>query len=343
MYELSKIVTIKDFLDRNTDLPIIDVRAPIEYNKGHIPGAVNMPLFSNSERAEVGICYKQKGKDAAVELGLEIVGPKLANFVRECKELSPSLKIKVYCARGGMRSGSFCWLLETAGFKSVLRLEKGYKAYRNLVVNFFASEYKLNVISGMTGSGKTDILLEMEKLGLQVVDLEGFAKHRGSAFGAVGKEPETSNEKFENKIFSKMMTFDLNKTVWVEDESRNVGRVLIPPPFFKKMETSPRFVVELSREIRAERLAKDYTGYGNETLLESLTIIRKRLSERYPIIVDHIKNGEYKKAAILILPYYDKSYKNGISRRDPEITQWLNISEDKPEETAKYIKEITNG
>lgn len=343
MYELSRIVTIEDFLNNDREFPIVDVRAPVEYDKGHIPGAVNIPLFSNKERTDVGICYKHKGKDAAVELGLEIVGPKLSDFVKQCKELSPTLEIKVYCARGGMRSGSFCWLLETAGFKTVLRLEKGYKAYRNLVVNFFEGDYTLKVLSGMTGSGKTDILLEMEKLGLQVIDLEGFANHRGSAFGAVGKIPETSNEKFENNIYAKIMTFDKNKPIWVEDESRNVGRVLIPPPFFKTMERSQRYVVELSREIRAERLAKDYTGYGNETLLESLSIIKRRLSERYPLIVDHINNGEYKEAAILILPYYDKSYKNGIGRRDPEITSWLDISEDNPEKTAKYIKEITNG
>lgn len=340
---MSKLVSIDEFLKQDLDFPIIDVRAPIEFNKGHIPESINIPLFSDRERAKVGICYKNCGKDAAVELGLELVGPKLANFVKKCKEISPSLEVKVYCARGGMRSGSFSWLLDTAGFKSVYRLEKGYKAYRNYVLDFFQGEYDLRVLSGMTGSGKTDILLEMEKLGMQVIDLEGFADHRGSAFGGVGKKPETSNEKYENNICNKMMGFDLTQPIWVEDESRNVGKVLIPPPFFKKMEISRRYVVELSREIRAERLAKDYTGYGNETLLESLNIIKKRLSERYPIIVDLIKNGNYKEAAILILPYYDKSYRNGINRRDPEITKWLDINEDNPIATAKHIKELING
>ena len=111
----------------------------------------------------MGTCYKQQGHDSAVELGFEIVGPKLAGFIKQCKIISPDGRIKIYCARGGMRSGSFAWLLETAGFKNILRLKKGYKSYRNYVLDFFEKEYTLKVISGMTGSGKTDILIEMEK------------------------------------------------------------------------------------------------------------------------------------------------------------------------------------
>ena len=213
---MSKILSIEDFLYTETQLPIVDVRSPIEFQKGHIPGAINIPLFTNKERALVGICYKKNGHDDAVELGLEIVGPKLSSFVNKVKAISPKKEIKVYCARGGMRSSSFQWLLETAGFKKVYRLEKGYKAFRNHVLDFFNKEYTLRVLSGMTGSGKTDILLEMEKLGMQVIDLEGFADHRGSAFGGIGKNPETSTEKYENNIFGKMMTFDLSKPIWVE-------------------------------------------------------------------------------------------------------------------------------
>lgn len=340
---MSKLIPIENFLNENTDYPIIDVRSPIEYNKGHIPGAVNIPLFTNRERVDVGICYKYNGRDKAVELGLEIVGPKLAGFVKQCKSLTDSGSIKVYCARGGMRSSSFCWLLETAGFKNVLRLERGYKSFRNHVLDFFEKDYTLHVVSGMTGTGKTDILLEMEKLGMQVVDLEGYANHRGSAFGAIGKTPETSTETYENNIFHKMNCFDLSQPIWVEDESRNVGKVLVPPAIFRKMEASHRVVIFTPIEVRAQRLARDYTGYGNETILESLGIIKKRLSERYPTIVEHIKAGEYKEAAILILPYYDKSYKKGIQRRDPDMCRFCNVDEDEPVKTAQMIKEIYNG
>lgn len=341
--KMSDLISIDDFLYKNRELPIVDVRAPIEYEKGHIPGAINIPLFTDIEREKIGICYKNSGHNLAVELGLEIVGPKLVLFVRECKKLNSELEIKVYCARGGMRSSSFVWLLATAGFKKVLRLEKGYKAFRNHVLDFFEKDYKLLVLSGMTGSGKTDILLEMEKIGLQVVDLEGLADHRGSAFGGIGKNPETSTEKFENSIFNKMMDFNLSTPIWIEDESRNVGKVLVPPAIFSKMEISHRYIVELDRDIRAERLAIDYTAYGNKTILDSLAILKKRLSERYLDIVEYVKNGQYKEAAILILPYYDKSYTKGLARRADEICTNIDLTEDNPAETAKKLKEMTNG
>ncbi len=178
---------------------------------------------------------------------------------------------------------------------------------------------------------------------MQVIDLEGFADHRGSAFGGIGKNPETSSEKYENNIFNKMMDFDLSIPIWIEDESRNVGKVLVPPPIFARMETSKRFIVELSREIRAERLAIDYTAYGNQTILESLEIIKKRLSERYPAIVEYVNNGQYKEAAILILPYYDKSYTKGLARRSDELATVIKLDSDDPLKTAQMIKEMTNG
>lgn len=340
---MNNLISIDQFLNEKRSIPIIDVRSPLEFLKGHIPGAINIPLFTDRERAKVGTCYKKEGHDPAVELGFEIVGPKLAGFVKQCKSLNSNGEIKIYCARGGMRSGSFTWMLETAGFKKVYRLEKGYKAFRNYVLDFFERDYTLEVLSGMTGSGKTDILLEMEKIDMQVIDLEGFADHRGSAFGGIGKNPETSTERYENNIFNKMRDFDLSKPVWVEDESRNVGKVLVPPAIFKRMEHSHRYVVELSREIRAERLAIDYTGYGNETILGSLNIIKKRLSERFPSIVEYVNNRQYKEAAILILPYYDKSYTKGIARRDVELCTHIKLTEDNPAETAAKIKELMNG
>ncbi|OQY37184.1 MAG: hypothetical protein B6229_08820 [Spirochaetaceae bacterium 4572_7] len=137
--QVIKIISINQFLEEEQDLPIVDVRTPSEFAKGHVTGAVNIPLFSDIERADVGTCYKKIGKDDAVEMGLDIVGPKLGDFVRECKKLAPNGEIKLYCYRGGMRSGSFAWLLDTAGFKKIYRLEKGYKAFRNHVLDFFES------------------------------------------------------------------------------------------------------------------------------------------------------------------------------------------------------------
>ncbi len=340
---MNDLIDIESFLSRNKELPIIDVRAPVEFEKGHIPGAINIPLFTDDERAKVGTSYKEDGKESAVELGLELVGPKLATFVRECKKLGSNREIKVYCARGGMRSSSFAWLLSTAGFKKVYRLEGGYKGYKRHVADFFTKDYKLQVLSGMTGSGKTDILLELENIGEQVLDLEGYADHRGSAFGGIGKNPLTSNEKYWNELYNKMGTFDLSKTIWIEDESRNVGKVSVPPPIFERMGKSHRYIINVPIEVRAERLARDYTAYGNQTILDSLEILKKRLSDRYPKIVEYVKSNKYKEAAILILPYYDKSYTKGLARRADEMCTTLETLEDKPLESAKILQEMNNG
>jgi tRNA 2-selenouridine synthase len=336
---MTRILPIREFLETKRDYVIVDVRSPSEFNKGNIPGSINIPLFSDTERAIVGTCYKKEGHDKAVELGLQIVGPKLSIFVKEAKSLGNQRGIKIYCARGGMRSGSFAWLMETAGFKDVIRLKRGYKSFRNHVLDFFKTPFKLFVLSGMTGSGKTEILHEMDKMGLQVLDLEGFAGHRGSAFGAIGLNPEDSNQRYENNIFNKLTSFDLTKPVFVEDESRNVGKVLIPPDLYKQMETATRLVIELPLEIRAIRLAKEYTGYGDLTLLESVEIIGKKLSERYKPVIELIKEKNYQKAAELILPYYDKSYTKGLGRRDKTKSIYLNIKKDNPKEAAMEIKE----
>ncbi|OQY37183.1 MAG: hypothetical protein B6229_08815 [Spirochaetaceae bacterium 4572_7] len=150
-----------------------------------------------------------------------------------------------------------------------------------------------------------------------------------------------------------MRTFDLSKPIWLEDESRNVGKVLVPPGIFSKMEHSKRFIifskmehskrfiVEVPIEVRAEHLAKDYTGYGNQTIIDSLTILKKRLSERFPAIVEHINAREYKEAAILILPYYDKSYTKGLQRRDPKLSTIIALNSDDPVGSALKIKEMT--
>ena len=157
------------------------------YASGHIPGAHNIPLFTNEERAIIGTLYVQVGKDPAVERGLELVGPKLADFVRQARELSAGKPLFLYCWRGGMRSGSMAWLFRTAGFKTFL-LKGGYKAYRRSFIDLLDKyPWKIVVLGGPTGCGKTEILHRLQEKGQQVIDLEGLAHHKGSAFGALGE------------------------------------------------------------------------------------------------------------------------------------------------------------
>ena len=193
-------IEASEFLEKAETIPVLDLRSPGEYEDGHITGAINMPLFDDDERAKVGTKYKQVSKEEAMLLGLDIVGPKMSDMVRKAMSLAVNGEICLYCWRGGMRSGSVAWLLSTAGLK-VTRLVKGYKAYRHHIREAFSQDVNLIVIGGMTGSGKTDILLEMLEQGHQVLDLEGYANHKGSAFGMLGQEKQPSSEQFENDTY----------------------------------------------------------------------------------------------------------------------------------------------
>src|SRR3989339_1355584 len=195
---MPKIISVAEFLKRGNSLPIIDVRSPGEYEHAHIPGALALPLFSNEERAEVGTIYKQRGRVQAVQKGLEFVGPKLKDFTKFALKLN-SDELLIHCWRGGMRSSAMAWLLETVGINCSL-LKDGYKAYRNHVLESFDLPYKILLLGGYTGSGKTEILSALKEAGEQVVDLEGLSNHKGSAFGALGQGIQPSSEQFENTL-----------------------------------------------------------------------------------------------------------------------------------------------
>jgi tRNA 2-selenouridine synthase len=174
---------------------ILDVRSPAEYLQGHIPGAKSLPLLSDEERAKVGICYKQQGRETAVELGFEIVGPKCADFITQAKHLAPDKIVRLYCWRGGMRSESMAWLLERAGFHVTL-LTGGYKAFRRWGRSLFQIPQNIIILAGMTGTGKTEILKALAAKGEQILDLEQLANHRGSSYGSLGQLPQPTNEQF---------------------------------------------------------------------------------------------------------------------------------------------------
>ena len=182
---------------------IIDVRSPDEYAHAHIPNAFSLPLFTNEERAEIGTTYKQQSREAAIKLGLPFFGNKMQNMIEQVEGWAASYEktngnkptILVHCWRGGMRSAAVSWLLDLYGFKTE-QLSGGYKAYRNWVLAQFEKNYSMKVLGGYTGSGKTEILLQLQKSKIPVIDLEGLAHHKGSAFGALGQHEQTSQEQF---------------------------------------------------------------------------------------------------------------------------------------------------
>ena len=198
-------IDIKEFLKLSETHPILDVRTPAEFTQGHIVNALNLPLFTNEERVLIGTLYKKQGKQPAVLKGLEVVGPKLHEYVNEAIKLNKTGTFLVHCWRGGMRSSSMAWFLETYGFKC-FTLKGGYKNYRKRVLESFNEEKNILVLGGKTGTGKTLILHELEKHKEQIIDLEKLAHHKGSSFGSLGEEPQSSQEQFENEL-----SFQLSK------------------------------------------------------------------------------------------------------------------------------------
>lgn len=328
------------FLQQAAQCPIFDARTPSEYHKGHIPGAHNLPLFSDQERHEIGVLYKQQGRELAVMRGLEIVGPRLTEYIAQVKNLTNAKNILVHCWRGGMRSESLAWLLAKVGYRVGL-LKGGYKAYRQWVLEGFEHPLHLLVLGGMTGSGKTEMLHNLQRRGQQVLDLEGLARHRGSAFGALDAAAQPSTEQFENDACAALRGLAPDQPIWVEDESRKIGRVSIPEGLYKQMRSAPLVRVHVSREARVERLCSDYGTVAPEKLAEAVTNISKRLGgEKTRIALQAIASGDYASATHAILDYYDKTYLFGISKRNPTCIIDLDPTPAQPGAIASALSDI---
>jgi len=340
---MATILDPKEFLKMGKSIPMVDVRTSEEFEHGHIPDAFNIPIFTNEERAKVGTKYKREGKDSAVLLGLELVGPKLAFFVKQVKKIAPEKKVLIHCWRGGMRSGSMAWLFETAGF-TVYLLEGGYKAYRTYNREQFVEESELIVLGGMTGSGKTEVLHELKEMGQQVLDLEGVANHKGSVFGALGQADQPTNENFENELAKIWSDFDTNRPIWLEDESNSIGAVWINEGLFCRMRKAEVIKMELPKEERIKRLVKEYACFDITVLKELVLKIEKRLGGlNVKNAFESLKQGDFNTVANITLSYYDKAYKHGLEKRKGQMIHAVNLEKDDPRENAKTILEFYYG
>ncbi|QZE14932.1 tRNA 2-selenouridine(34) synthase MnmH [Halosquirtibacter laminarini] len=303
-----EILSAEEFLEKSERYPIVDVRSPAEFEEGHISQACNMALFDNDQRAVVGTLYKKQGKDTAVIKGLEYVGPKMAKWAKQAKKMAVDNIILIHCWRGGMRSQSMAWLFEKVGLKCYV-LEGGYKAYRNHLLECVAKIPKMIVLEGFSGSGKTDILHSLDHKGCQVIDLEGLASHRGSAFGGIGLIPQPTTQQFQNDLFHQVRQLDPSRPVWVEGESKFIGKVFLPDPFWDRMNHCALLVVEMTRDYRIKQLVKDYAKLESEKMKSAINILVKRLgNKRRDEILEHYDTGRFDCVADLLLEYYDKTY-----------------------------------
>ncbi len=322
-----KEVDIKNLVSQNNTLPIVDVRTPAEYEKGHIPGAINIPLFSNEERAVVGTLYKQVSKDKAYETGYKYVEPKLKSFLTRVQDIALDKELIVHCWRGGLRSRSFADYLNKNGFKASI-IKGGYKSFRKIAIDDYPDNIQLNVLGGYTGSGKTKVLLKMQKLGYQVIDLEGIAKHKGSAFGAINNCKQPTPEQFENEIYCKFKKLDLSKPIWVEDESNSIGHVYITRKLFLKMREARLFFLDIPKDKRALELVNEYYLGNNDELEQNITKISKRLGgEKTNKAIEYLNKNDYYNVAMICLDYYDKYYLKGMQKRDANKTTIIKIED----------------
>ncbi len=316
---MKQIITVELFYNTLSHLPVIDVRSPGEFQKGHIPGANNIPLFTNEERAIVGTAYKQVSREKAMDLGFGFVNPKLEDFITESVQVAPQKEVVVHCWRGGKRSQAFAAHLHDNGFEKVHILEGGYKAFRNHVLRFFEQPFKLKVLGGYTGSGKTEILHILAERGQQVIDLEGLANHRGSAFGGIDLPPQPTHEQFENNLFEAFHHQDHNQDIWLEDESMAIGKVLIPKPLFNQMRNTALYFLHIPQHERAKHLVDTYAHLNPDGLKESVQKIASRLGGvKTKMALQALDRKDFRLVAELVLGYYDKYYRKGLLQHDPD-------------------------
>lgn len=333
----------REFLDLSESIPLIDVRSPSEYRKGHIPHAYNIPLFSDEERAVVGTVYRKENQLSAIMKGLDIVGPKMSGLLKEGINLAGGgKKLLVHCWRGGSRSESMAWLFGNAGIDSVL-LEGGYKAYRNYILDELAKPRKMIIIGGLTGSGKTDILAELEKMGEQVADLEGLACHKGSAFGALGQGSQPGSEHFANLLYDVLRKQYPDKRVFIEDESHNIGTVSLPDGFFRLMREARVIALMPDVSMRMPRLKEEYGYFSAAQLTASVRRISKKLGgDRTKAAISAIEAGDLGPAIEIVLAYYDSTYLYGLSQRPRHKVVFVESPSASPYENAAKVRMLAD-
>ncbi|MDP3394448.1 tRNA 2-selenouridine(34) synthase MnmH [Sediminibacterium sp.] len=319
---VSKLL-IDDFIQLSKQYPVFDVRSEGEYLHAHIPGAHSLPLFNNEERKVVGTAYKQESKQKAIKIGLKYFGVKMVKMVDAVEKLTEHTTTKtvlVHCWRGGMRSAGVAWLLDLYGFK-VYTLVGGYKTYRNWVLKQFDLTYPIQIIGGYTGSGKTEVLQELGTRGEQIIDLEGLAHHKGSAFGALGQPPQPSQEMFENILAAELSTkaplLETGKVIWLEDESQRIGEVNIPTIFFKQMRANNVLFLDIPFDERLQYILQGYGKFGKEHLVNAVIRIKKRLGGlETKTAINCLIEDDIMGCFAILLKYYDKGYYAGSQKRE---------------------------
>lgn len=326
MFDLSKLADVYD-ADFDT---IIDVRAPSEFAEDHVPGAINLPVLSDDERARVGTIYVQDCAFRARKVGAALVARNAAAYIEgPLADKDGGWKPLVYCWRGGQRSGSFASILSQIGWRAET-VQGGYQSYRRLVVRRLYEDpmpCPVLLLDGNTGTAKTEVLNRLPAFGVQVIDLEGLANHRGSVLGGMGPQP--SQKMFESLLAERIERLDPSRPVVVEAESSKVGDVLVPPSVFAAMKTALRIEITAPVAARAAFLTRSYSDLisDDQVLSEKLdSLVRIQGRERIKTWQTMVQTGDHQALAEdMIREHYDPRYHKVRDRSEAEILQRLTV------------------
>lgn len=323
---------------------LIDVRTPKEYQESTITGAINIPVLLDDERVMVGTAYKKESQEKAKQLGVEAISKRLGDITKQITELSKKYdNIIFFCARGGMRSGSMTSFFKSMGYKTA-RLSGGYKSYRAFILEDFERIIKgvtLITLHGKTGTGKTRILNELHKKGIETIDLEGLAKNRGSHFGHIGIPQDRSQKTFESLLYD-AVKHRKNNVIMIEGESRKIGPIHIPNTFWTTMKKGVKILVEAPMEMRLDIIIDDYTGI--DELKENLLEVAQRLKRymdgnAYNKFINLVEKGEIREAALqMMLEYYDPMYNKSLDKHNYHAEVMIESIEDGVIKLEKILK-----
>lgn len=330
---------------------IIDVRSPAEFAEDHIPGAINFPVLDNEERAQVGTIYKQVSPFEARKIGAALVSQNIgkhlqAYFLDKSKDYHPL----IYCWRGGQRSNSFATVLSQIGWQTTL-LQGGYKTYRHYVqaqLTFFAQHLSLKILCGYTGSGKTYLLNAMQAAGLQVLDLEKLANHRGSLLGQNwhhAPTPQPSQKWFESQLVHALNHFNLAQPVWVESESNTIGNIHLPKSFWELMRRSPCYEIEVPIQERVKLLIDEYPHLiAHPDALKRLLsyLIPNHGKQKIAAWCDLIDAQQWESfVTILLQEHYDPAYRRSLPTHFPVPVQKYYLSDLTPNSVNQLMTFLT--
>ena len=337
---------IQNWTEITADM-FIDVRSPAEFAKDHIPGAINMPVLNNEERAKVGRIYKQINAFQARRYGGALVAGNISQHILNYLQNKPAeFRPLIYCWRGGQRSHSFARICSDIGWRTYV-LEGGYTSYRKNVLIGLETEaphLKPILISGPTGTGKTRLLHYIKEGGAQILDLEALANHRGSLLGLTPGEKQPNQKYFETKLYHEIKLLDYNKYVFIEAESSKIGELQIPQSVFKIMKSAPLIEIEMSAENRAEFLIKEYLYLQSHPQalykLFDAMVYRHGVKkiDQWRLLAD--KKDWQELANELIMSHYDPAYKSSSMRKDRKTDFILKLDSGHDDEFVKAARTI---